>query len=210
MNRGNQKQLIFKDDKDRLRFLFLILYFQSPQTFPSLNRHIVQNPILNINNIGQKCFNVSDKDVADIIKNRYVELIAFELMPNHFHLLIREKIEGGISQYMHRVLISYTKYFNKKYDQSGHLFQGPYKARHQKDENHLFYTSAYIHSNARELKDWKRREHLYPWSSYPDYIGENRWGELLANDIIRGQFENGNEYKEYVEWTDIKGEVEEI
>ena len=149
-NRGMSKQKIFFDRRDWFRFLFLIIYFQSPTTFQNISRLVtefVQHSVLN-----------NKDDVLKIIKNRHVELVSFCLMPNHFHLIIKEVEEGGISSYMQRVLNSYAKYFNKKYEKSGHLFQGPYKAVHISDNRQLVHVSAYIHKNPRELEGWKIRK----------------------------------------------------
>ena len=196
LNRGNNKQILFKDDKDRVRFLFLLLYFQSPLTFPKIS------PITS-NYVKHPVFDVSDENIKSIIRDRFIDVLNFALMPNHFHLTVYEKKEGGIARYMQRVLNSYTKYFNTRHEQSGHLFQGPYRAVHIKDEGQLFYLSAYIHRNPRELPQWKNKEHHYPWSSYQDYIGTNRWGKLLAHELITEQFLN-NEYREFVEESGAK------
>ena len=201
-NRGMSKQKIFFDRRDWFRFLFLIIYFQSPTTFQNVGRLVtefVQHSVLN-----------NKDNVLKIIRNRHVELVSFCLMPNHFHLIIKEVEEGGISSYMQRVLNSYAKYFNKKYEKSGHLLQGPYKAVHISDNRQLVHVSAYIHKNPRELEGWKNKEHQYTWSSYQDYIGENRWPNLLVSDIITGQFKNKKEYGEFVQTSTAKMLEEEL
>ena len=121
-------------------------------------------------------------------------------MPNHFHLLLREKEEGGIGRYMQRVLVGYTKYFNAKYETAGHLFQGRYKAVLVKDDDQLMHLSAYIHRNPRELKAWKGKEERYPYSSLQDYVDKNRWGNLISPDIIAGRFANtpDSNYRDFV------------
>ena len=200
-NRGNNKQVIFLDNRDWTRFLFLIIYLQSPIVFQNLGRQISYF-------VKNRAFNINAGEQKDIVKKRYVKLINFALMTNHFHLLVNELEEGGIAQYMQRVLCAYTKYFNKKYKKAGHLFQGPYKAVHIKSNKQLLYLSTYIHRNPRELSEWKNREHLYPWSSYQDYIKENRWGRLLEQDIILSQFSNKKEYDDFVKSSPAK-EIEE-
>ena len=196
-NRGNNKQSIFSDQKDWTRLLFLILYFQSPINFYNIGRqtsHYVKHSV----------FNISEDIKKEVVKKRYVELTGFALMPNHFHLILHELEEGGISKYMQRLLNAYTKYFNTKYEKIGHLFQGPYRAVHIKDNEQLLYISTYIHRNPREIKDWKNREDSYPWSSYQDYIKENRWGNLLRNDLISSQFSNKKRYHEFVKTSPAK------
>ena len=114
---------------------------------------------------------------------------------------------------MQKILNAYTKYINVKYKKSGHLFQGPYKAVHIKDNRQLLHLSAYIHKNHNELREWRNKEDLYPWSSYQDYIKENRWADLLVTDIITGQFKNKKEYYQFVKTSTAKvfeQELEEI
>ena len=199
-NRGNNKQNIFVDERDRARLLFLILYFQSQMNFYNIGRQIS-------NYVKHRMFNIEDDIKKNIVKNRYVELINFVLMPNHFHLTLCELKNGGISKYMQRILNSYTKYFNTKHDQSGHLFQGPYKMVHIKDNNQLLYLSTYIHRNPREIKVWANREDQYPWSSYQDYIGQNRWGEILKLDVISTQFISEQKYKSFVKTSPAKSRI---
>ncbi len=200
-NRGVNKQTIFHDNPDWIRFLFLILYFQSPIVFPQIGRSIksfVKHRVFD------SVFDIDKETQQKIIKGRFVELTSFCLMPNHFHLMIKEIEENGIAKYMQRVLNSYTKYYNTKYSKSGHLFQGPYKAVHVENNNQLLHLSAYVHRNPRELKDWLKKENLYPWSSYQDLVKKNRFKKLLVTDIINGQFENKKEYEKFIKTSPAK------
>ena len=206
-NRGNLKQEIFRDDADRARFLFLILSFQSPKTkfynvrrFTDTLKRFVQHSVLN------KTVHTMHDEIISITQSRIIDLVCFALMPNHFHLLVREKEEGGISKYMQRVLNGYTKYWNTKYAQSGHLFQGPFQAVRVEDDHQLRYLSAYIHRNPHELTEWRGRAWEYPWSSYQDYAQDNRWGELLQLDTVRGQYNDGEDYHKFVETSGAKDE----
>lgn len=198
-NRGYNKQHIFLSDGDKRRFLFNLLYFQSPIIFSNIDRlltasqHNVQHPVLNI---------LEKEETEEVIQHRFVELVVFTLMPNHFHAIVRQIKDTGISRYMQRVLDSYTKFFNKKYERTGHLFQGPYQVVQIESNEQLLYLSAYIHRNPRELSGY--REHRYPWSSYQDYIHKNRWGELLKQEIILDQFSSAEEYRDLVEHSGAK------
>lgn len=196
-NRGNNKQPIFRDEKDWARLLFLIIYFQSPLIFRNIGRHVAHF-------VQHSVFNISNETTEEIIKNRSVELINFTLMPNHFHLIIRGLKENGISQYMQRVLNAYTKYFNTKHKTSGHLFQGPFQVVYVENDNQLLYLSAYIHRNPREIKEWVDKEHLFPYSSYQDCVNKNRWGKLLKTDIITKQFSSQEKYKSFIETSGAK------
>jgi len=200
-NRAVSKQVIFHDTRDYARFLFLILYFQSPLTFPQISRitkHFVKS----------SAFDTLDAD--KVIEKRTVELISFCIMPNHFHLILKELDDGGISVYMQRILTSYSKYYNAKYVRSGHVFQGPYKAVHISDDQQLLYLSAYVHRNPREISKWFNHEDKYPWSSYQDYLEEGRWGRLLLPDIILMRYKDKKKYKKFVDTSTaklIKGEL---
>ena len=201
-NRGNNKQVICSDQRDRARLLFLIIYFQSPINFYNLGRQTSYY-------VKHSVFNISEDLEKNVIKQRRVDLINFAIMPNHFHLTLIEIKEGGISQYMQRILNSYTKYFNTKYDKVGHLFQGPYKAVHINDNEQLLYLSTYIHRNPREIQEWKNKEEHYPWSSYQDYTKENRWGELLKREIVISQFLGKNKYSDFLKMSPAKKALDE-
>ena len=200
-NRAVNKQFIFHDINDYVRFLFLILYFQSPVKFPQVGRFVKQF-------VKSSAFDTGDEE--GVIKKRTVELVAFCIMPNHFHLFVKEVDEGGIAAYMQRVLTAYSKYYNTKYTKSGHVFQGPYRAVHIGDNRQLLHLSAYIHRNPREISKWFRKEEQYPWSSYQDFIGNNRWDDLLVQDIILGQFKNKEKYQHFVKTSPAKVLEEEL
>lgn len=116
-----------------------------------------------------------------------VAIAAYTLMSNHFHLLIREIEEDGISAFMQKIGIAYTMYFNIKHERNGNLFVKPFRSRHIDNDEYLKYVAQYIHLNPAELfePEWKNgrvknisslRKYLesYQWSSLPDYYGEIR------------------------------------
>lgn len=199
-NRGMHKQLIFNNDQDRYRFLFLLIHFQSPFIFSDVGEAVKnfknslrQHSVLTLNSLSN-----------EIIQKRTVELASFILMPNHFHLIVKEVKTGGIATFMQRLQNSYTKYFNIKNEVNGHLFQGPYRLVHIKNNEQLLYASAYVHRNCRELKGWRDREAEYLWSSYLDYVKQNRWKKLLSNEIVMDQFTSPQEYQKWVESSGAK------
>ncbi len=196
-NRSHDKQEIFLDSRDYARFLFLILYFQSPVEFFNLSRPVSQY-------VRRSAFNIDQQKVAEVLKTRTVELVSFAIMPNHFHLLVCEKRENGISKYMHRVQTAYAKYFNTKYKKVGHLWSGAYKVVSVDSNEQLLHLSAYIHRNPRGLKEWKNKEENYSWSSYQDYTKGNRWGLLIEQDIILEQFNSVAEYDDFLRTSSAK------
>ena len=201
-NRGMQKQPIFETDKDRLRFLFLLLVFQGKNSIKNISREIKQN-------VQSSTLHILPELEEDILKNRTVELVSFCLMPNHFHLQILEKEEGGIAKYMQRVLTAYTKYFNLRHQKSGHLLQGPYKSVLMENDLQLIHVSVYIHKIPNEFTQWKEKYEKYPWSSLQDYVFKNRFGKLLSPDIILGRYEKNKagSYRNFVKTSLAKEEL---
>lgn len=204
-NRGFQKLPLFRDKTDWMRMLFLILYSQSPIIMSKVTRIIKHADLF-------EGFPVNLEEQEKIQKKRFVELTCFALMPNHFHILIKEAEENGIARYMQRVQLAYTHYFNSKYHGSGHVFQSRYKAVHVKNDEQLMHLSAYIHKNPRELAAWKGKEEQYPWSSLQDFTKANRWGGLIAPEIIVSRFDatpNSN-YADFVRTSPAKMLEEEF
>ncbi len=196
-NRSNDEKSIFFDEKDYARFLFLILFYQAPVPFYNLGRQVFHF-------VKHRMFNISPDIVKKILATRRVELNSFAIMPNHFHLLVQEKIEKGISSYLQRIQNGYAKYFNTKYAKRGHLFQGAFRAVPVETNEQLLYLSAYIHRNPRELEEWENKEVNYLWSSYQDFTKQNRWGELLKPGIILDQFSNSDTYYDFVKTSTAK------
>lgn len=124
-----------------------------------------------------------------------VDIGAYCLMPNHFHLLVRCKSEKGISNLMQRLKTAYTMYFNKRYERVGALFQGAFKAEHANSDEYLKYLFSYIHLNPVKLIDplWKENGiediekaqsflNNYTYSSYLDYSSDfNRKVSVLLD-----------------------------
>lgn len=160
-NRGVEKRVIFKDRQDYQHFLLLMYICNS-------ERSIV------LRDIGKEF------ERGDTI----VDIGLFCLMPNHFHIVVREKEENGISTYMRKLMTAYSMYFNKKYKRTGRLYEGPFKSVHCKSDRYLKYLYAYIHLNPAKLKDknWRKNTGrnaqellkytwVYPYSSTSEYRG---------------------------------------
>lgn len=127
-----------------------------------------------------------------------VEIIAYCLMNNHFHFLLKQLKDNGIVKFMAKFTNSYTKYFNTKHQRVGPLFQGVFKAVYVEDDEQLLHLSRYIHLNpvtnfvvtAKELIN-------YQWSSYPEYLNIVNTG-MINKDIILNLFKNSAEYEKFV------------
>ena len=96
---------------------------------------------------------------------------------------------------MHKLGMGYTGYFNQKYERSGSLFQGKYQYKHIKSDEYLQYLSAYINANSEIHKTGKAEN--YKWCSYPDYLN-TRNGTIVNKNIILDEFEDIDDYREYV------------
>lgn len=152
-------------------------------------------------------------------KDHLVSIGAYVFMPNHFHILLTEKLEGGISKFMQKVLTAYAMYYNKKYGRTGGLFEGKFKSEHSGTDRYLKYLFSYIHLNPVKLiqKDWKERglknkkeafEFLrnYEYSSFVDYVGESRKeGKILNKKAFPNYFpDKKNFISEIVSWLSYK------
>ena len=163
-NRGIKKHNIFVDDKDRLRFV-LNLY--------RLNN---RSGSLRITNNKHPFESLPKQD-------KLVEILKWSLMPNHYHLLLYEKVEGGIVEFTKRLGNAYTKYCNIKYSSSGYIFQNSAKIIPIEKDRHYLYIPFYIDLNAVSLvQNWKSADvkakiifdflKKYRWSSFRDYLEE--------------------------------------
>ena len=140
-------------------------------------------------------------------------------MPNHFHILITEKTNGGISKFMQKLSTAYSMYYNKKYKRIGGLFEGKFKSQHADTDRYLKYLFSYIHLNPIKLiqRDWKENgiknkkeaiNHLnkYIYSSYLDFIGEKRiQNKILNKESFPKYFPNRTSFvKEIFEWLSLR------
>ncbi|MFA6285630.1 MAG: transposase [Parcubacteria group bacterium] len=180
-NRGVEKRDVFLGDPDYLRFL------------KSLNNFNQEDPVLSLfwNDIKKKNLGVGS------LKSKLVDIIVYCLNPNHFHLLLKQRINGGISEFMKRLGTGYTGYFNHKHERSGVLFQGRFKSIHVNSNAYLLYLSAYINEN-NFIHGYSKDSHAWKYSSYLDYIGK-RQGKMCDKNIILDQFNNN--FKQYEEFS---------
>lgn len=137
---------------------------------------------------------------------KQVSVLAYCFMPNHFHFLVRQEMESGISRFVANFSNSYTKYFNARHKRVGPLFQGLFKAVFVEDDSQLLHLSRYIHLNPFVSSIVKLDElEEYEWSSYPSYISGS---DKITDNVVLSQFKTADEYKNFV--TDYAGYASEL
>lgn len=181
-NRGVDKREIFQDEKDYLKFLRNLKDFN--------NKSYYEQRIQELE---------SKKERGSFLfrKDKTVSIVAYSLLPNHYHLILKQLKDNGISNFMHKVGTSFTNFFNKKYNRSGRLFQGPYKTIHVNDNNYLLWLSGYVNGNVEIHRIEKTKN--YKWSSFNSFIEKGRNEILNDKDIILSQFKNSRDYKIFVD-----------
>lgn len=171
-NRGVEKRDIFGDEKDFLRFLTSMREFNRADPIGSLyeQRAALRAP-------------------AGLLEppRPLVEFLCYSLANNHYHFILRQLIDNGISKFMLKLGIGYTNYFNTKNRRSGSLFQGTYKAIHITTNAYLLWLSGYVNGNIEIHKIAKVEN--WPWCSYLDYAGK-RNGTLCNKRPIMEMMEN--------------------
>jgi len=202
-NRGVDKRIIFKNSSDYHRFILLLYFcnssnpvdlekiFREGRTFPDMFNTEREKPLVSI---GAWC-----------------------LMPNHFHLLLKETSDMGIVKFMQKITTGYSMYFNKKYTRSGTLFQGKFKSEHATNDNYLKYLFSYIHLNPIKLIEgeskWKevgihdqsaavKFLEKYEYSSFNSYTRNNStYRNILKKDEFPIYFDNPIDHlEELSEW----------
>lgn len=161
-NRGVEKREIFLDDQDYRVFLHLLKFYLSPPD--PLNEH----PLSNLSLTG---FNpVRLRPLKTLFGE--IELLAYCLMPNHFHFLVKQRSIDGITQLLRKLSTTFSMYFNSRYKRVGHLFQGTFRAVLIQQDDYLLHLSRYIHLNSKELTGFNPVSSVsYPYSSYGYYLG---------------------------------------
>lgn len=177
-NRGVEKRKIFLDDQDYNMFLYYLFIYLAP-----LKEVLKKYPLIPIH--------LQSKNLSNELN-----LISYCLMPNHFHLLLKQESKDTVSRFMKQVTNAYTRYFNHKYKRVGGLVQGRFKAVLIVKNELLLHISRYIHLNP-VISDLIKKLENYQWSSYLDYINKSSKG-FISKDLILGSFSSSEEYKKFV------------
>lgn len=189
LNRGVDKRNIFDDDQDRARFVHDMFEFNDTRRAINSGRRIEPR----IMNVGRRSSG----------RNTLVDIHGWCLMGNHYHLLLSERVDGGISEFLKKLNGGYAKYFNEKNTRVGALFQGKTKRILIDTDSHFLYILHYIHLNPLDFlkgsAHWREKgvshanhalQHLekYRWSSYLDYCGTKNFPSILTPDLFKDVF----------------------
>ncbi len=203
LNRGVDKRTIFLDTQDYARFVHDMFEFNS--TKPASNTYRAQ-----MFDVGRRTSVSAVTDNAER-GQKLVDIHGWCLMDNHYHLLLSERIEGGISLFLKKLNGGYAKYFNERYKRVGALFQGRTKNILIEHESHFLHILNYIHFNALDTqettREWRslkitdsaialKQLYEYRWSSYLDYIGTKNFPSILTTSLFLDVFDNN--YKQQV------------
>lgn len=204
---------LFRDQKDYFRMIHDLFIFNNEAPALSSYRNTIN-----------RSRTVLDSLPGDRTQRKLLmEILAFCLMPNHLHLLVRQLRDGGISKFMRKIGAGYAGYYNQKYKRSGHLFQGKYRIVHIKDDKQLITVFVYIHTNpvalvvpgwkekgirGKELKRALKTIENYRWSSYPDYLGKRNFPSLTSREFLVKELGGVKECQRFVnDWLQFKKEL---
>ncbi len=216
-NRGVDKRSIFNEETDKWRFLQAMTLFNHEEPRSEVLWEL-ENRQEGANMRTLKNY-LDDREDEPLVK-----IMADCLMNNHYHLLLKEISEDGISRYMHKLGTGYTMYFNKKYDRSGSLFQGRYKSAKIENNRYFKYLLVYINViNPAQLKGIKIKSEEdigralnaaaeYDWSTHKEFLNK-RDSFVIDKGVFDYLFESPEEYREFARMAleeKKHGEIEEL
>lgn len=179
-NRGVEKRSIFQDDEDYEKFIKYMRIYLSP-----LDKIVSSFPYLDIKLQARNL-------------NKDLDLVAYCLMPNHFHFLLFQKTKDAISRFMKQQINAYTKYFNEKYQRTGNLLEGRFKAAPIKGDDLLIHISRYIHLNPVIARLTKEGE-SFRWSSLKCFLEKRLDFDFVEPGLVLTHFKDSEAYKKFVE-----------
>ena len=194
-NRGVEKRNVFECGFDYERFLLSLVVLNNKNSHGGVYNFNRQN-------------NIKTSDVLNghpmftSLDDRLVDILSFCLIPNHYHLILKEKIENGVSEFMRKLGNAYTKYFNFKYKRSGFLFQGKYKKVEINSDEQLKYLFGYvngnyeIHSGLRTSQVLGEPPMSYKYSSYFELVGKEKI--VTDKNYFNNEFETKKDFDEFL------------
>lgn len=214
---------LFCDKQDHLRMIHNLFEFNDNKRASSsfrVNQHLIKKKLTRYDLVN---FSEEHRSKREML----VEILAFCLMPNHLHLLLRQIKDGGITKFMRKNGIGCGCYYNKKYKRFGHVFGGRFRVVHITNDDQLKAVFVYIHTNpvailfpkwkenGIKIKDLERvirfLEKEYRWSSYPDYLGNKNFPSITIREWLINEMGGVKEAQRFVnDWLQTKKELAEI
>ena len=189
LNRGVDGRDIYMDDRDRARCVHNLYEFNDTA--------LAGSTYYSFRNLG-----LVNPDLPKRVREKLVEIHGWVLMKNHYHLLLAELVEGGLSLFLRKLNTGYANYFNARYERAGTLFAGRTKKILIEQQAHFLYILHYIHLNPLDyltgFENWRERDkghvpsarkaleylETYRWSSYLDYAGKKNFPSLITKDLF--------------------------
>lgn len=199
-NRGIDHRPTFLNKKEYDRVKEVLIYY----------RHI--DPPFKLSILLTKSKDIRNKTIDQLNKNskKLVDILSFCFMPNHFHLLLRQKVNNGIAKFMSNFQNSYTRYFNTKHKRIGPLFLDQFKAVRIETEEQLLHVSRYIHLNPYTSYVIKNVDDLfnYPWSSLPELL--NMHDGICEKDVVNF-YKNKYDFQKFIiDQSDYQRQLDKI
>lgn len=162
---------------------------------------------------------INREKLREIMKQgeKIVDVVCYSIMPDHYHLLLRERKENGIFTFIHKCNTAVAKYINTRNERRGPLFESRFKSKHINTNKYLLHLSLYIHLNPLDfitgrawrehgIKNWnsiKTKLFKYPWSSLRFFISNTDDCIVSGTDILKNQFENHKDYEKFLQdWSE--------
>jgi len=186
-NRGVDKREVFSDDRDYFRFLLSINLLNDEKDGLMIRWRDYQRCVKNANLNDFLKLNFRKRE-------RLVDIVSFCLMSNHYHFILKQNVEKGIEKFMQKLGTSYTKYFNKKYQRNGSLFQGTFKSSHISSTGLLLRMAVYASCNSEIHKVSLAKN--YPWCSFAVHLGKQK-GDIVNDELLSEHFKSGKDFEEY-------------
>ncbi len=213
-NRGVDKRQVFMDEHDFLRFYVSLYAFNDENYQGSLAGGLDVNAVISSHTrtMGSHSSGMGEA-VADMgARRQFVDIHAFCLIGNHFHLLLRQNTPRGVSNFMQRLTQGYTRYFNMRYERSGALFQGAFKAVPVNKDSQLVHLPRYIHLNALDgfsaewrngkIEDWSQALVVldkYRWSSHHVFAGRQQLLPVVQETQVLGYpYRSAQAYEDFL------------
>lgn len=200
INRGIDSKNIFLNERDYFRFIHDIYEFNDKDAATDASYYF------------EKFLDPAGQKIERRPRKLLVEILSFCLMPNHYHLLLRSFINGGVVKFLSKLNSGYAKYFNIKYKRAGPLYQSRFKSIPITNESHFIHIPYYIHCNPLDLitPEWREKripnpkkaiEFLngYRWSSHLDYCGKYNFPSVTNRNFLLGVFGGEKRYQQKIE-----------